>query len=79
MRVRRSFPRSSWSSHSRESALGRLTSAQSGDMSFQPSQEALSKKALSGVRIKTVSRGFSEEANSLLDYLVSLTVCLFWP
>ena len=52
--------------------IGRLTAGERGSLSYgsSGSQEANSGKA-SGITIKTVTRGFSTEADKLLNYLVN--------
>lgn len=56
--------------------LGYLTSAGHGSLSSQPSKSGTSfvsadeRRNVSGFKIMTVTKGFTEEADKLLDYLV---------
>ena len=54
--------------------VGRLTSGDRGPMTFDTTTTqgaSQDKRQVSGVKIKTVTRGFSTEADKLLNYLVS--------
>lgn len=59
-----------------EYMLGYLTSAGHGSLSSQPSKSGASfasvddRRNVSGFKIMTVTKGFTEEADKLLDYLV---------
>ena len=54
--------------------IGRLTSGERGSFSYGTSSQdsnAEGARNVSGIAIKTVTRGFSTEADRLLNYLVS--------
>lgn len=59
-----------------EYMLGYLTSAGHGSLSSQPSKSGASfasadeRRNVSGFKIMTVTKGFTEEADKLLDYMV---------
>lgn len=64
--------------------LGYLTSSGPETLSSQPSRTGSSfsssdaRKNVSGFKIMTVTRGFTEEADKLLDYLVSTDACIYF-